>query len=421
MITYSKVGAKVWKIVPHFQPLIDRELQREEIERMDQEIHQWYASCPSEVQISDWADLNPMPSTPSYNIERLRIWTRLRYNQIRIWLYTPVLHTNASIMRHQDLAHTAVSLAQDTIGYLAHLNNTSNIYRKIQIFYHQFLTSAIAVLFLASVHAPVQFSESCRHEFYRALELVRDLSAKSWVSHRLWQTIRSLKDLGRPLGLVKDDDGGGCNRNATSVTAHASASIPAPPGSVNSATIHAASPCYSTTEKPASGGVSSSSTPAALDASVLTTTSVTSGGHAPLATSGPHFPDTPRTVTTTTPGKVVALDNGALLESEMRKIFENYTGMNGFPPPHNESSCDNGQGGSSSVSTPFAYEQGQEQPQRQRSEQQRKHLDVLNVITGGKNCVANSGVSEGIEEGSGLSIQPISVKESVYGSFAQMF
>lgn len=99
-----------------------------------------------------------------------------------------------------------MDIAKDTIRYLSHLNNTTNLYRRVQVFYHQFLTSAIAVLFLASVHAPVRFSASCREEFYSALELVKDLSAKSWVSQRLWRTIRSLKNVAPRFGLNPEDD-----------------------------------------------------------------------------------------------------------------------------------------------------------------------------------------------------------------------
>lgn len=99
-----------------------------------------------------------------------------------------------------------VDLAKDTIRYLTHLNNTTNLYRRVQVFYHQFLTSAIASVFLASVHNPVRFSAQCREEFYMALELVKDLSAKSWVSQRLWRTIRSLRDVAPRFGLNPDDD-----------------------------------------------------------------------------------------------------------------------------------------------------------------------------------------------------------------------
>lgn len=109
-------------------------------------------------------------------------------------------------MAHPHQAQRVVDLAKDTIQYLSHLNNTTNLYRRVQVFYHQFLTSALAVVFLASVHAPVRFSAVCREEFYMALDLVKDLSAKSWVSKRLWTTIRSLKDVAPRFGLDPDND-----------------------------------------------------------------------------------------------------------------------------------------------------------------------------------------------------------------------
>src|SRR3954465_13129792 len=111
-----------------------------------------------------------------------------------MWLHTPVLHSASSIHDNLPLAQKAVDLAKETIQYLSRLNNSTNLYRRIQVFYHQFLTSAIAVLFLASTHAPLRFSANCRNEFYMAMELVKDMSSKSWVSQRLWRTIRSLRD-----------------------------------------------------------------------------------------------------------------------------------------------------------------------------------------------------------------------------------
>ncbi|KAH6894349.1 hypothetical protein B0T10DRAFT_399246 [Thelonectria olida] len=206
MITYSRIGAKVWRQVSHFGPVLARDLRIEEIENVDQEILGWYDAVPEEVKVRNWDKDKHMTLTPSYNLQRLRIWTYLRLNQMRIWLYTPVLHSATSIMAHPVQSQRVVDIAKDTIRYLSHLNNTTNLYRRVQVFYHQFLTSAIAVVFLASVHAPVRFSGACREEFYLALELVKDLSAKSWASQRLWRTIRSLKDVAPRFGLNPDED-----------------------------------------------------------------------------------------------------------------------------------------------------------------------------------------------------------------------
>ncbi|KAF5670582.1 transcriptional activator acu-15 [Fusarium heterosporum] len=206
MITYSRIGAKVWRQVAHFGPVLARDLRSEELENVDQELLQWYEQIPEEVKVRNWDKEKHITSTPSYNLQRLRIWTYLRLNQMRIWLYTPVLHSATSIMAHPAQSERIVDIAKDTIRYLSHLNNTTNLYRRVQVFYHQFLTSAIAVVFLASVHAPVRFSATCREEFYMALELVKDLSAKSWASQRLWRTIRSLKDVAPRFGLNPEDD-----------------------------------------------------------------------------------------------------------------------------------------------------------------------------------------------------------------------
>ncbi|KAI1100370.1 hypothetical protein F4804DRAFT_319194 [Jackrogersella minutella] len=211
MITYSKLSARVWRLVRNFEPNTAVEVRPNDIEDLDRLIKQWYTEVPGETQLelADWEALPrylnpPVNSQKEYDIQRLQIWTYLRFNQIRTWLYTPILCTASSIMENMQFAERAVKLAKNTICYLTHLNNTTNIYRKIQVFYHQFLLAAIAVLFLASCHAPVNFSSSCRNEFYMALELVKDLSSKSWVSQRLWSTLKSLREVAPRLGLAHD-------------------------------------------------------------------------------------------------------------------------------------------------------------------------------------------------------------------------
>lgn len=209
------------------------ELQPGDIEELDRSIKQWYTEVPRETQLelAEWEALPrylnpPVHSQREYDIQRLQIWTYLRFNQIRTWLYTPILHTHGSIMENMPFAERVVKLAKNTICYLTHLNNMTNIYRKIQVFYHQFLLSAIAVLFLASCHAPVNFSSSCRNEFYMALELVKDMSSKSWVSQRLWSTIKSLREVAPRLGLAQDPHSTAALTMAGLATGHVRATPP---------------------------------------------------------------------------------------------------------------------------------------------------------------------------------------------------
>lgn len=197
MIAYSRIGSKVWRSVSTFtSPL----LNIEEIGYLDYQIQSWQKSIPSSLQLS--------PSPPTRAIHRLQILLYLRANQMRILIYRPVLHSASSIQENLSHAGTVVELAKDTIRALTHLNTTTDIYRCQQVCFNYFLTSAIAVLFLASCHAPVHFSALCREEFYMALDLVKGFSTKSWVTRRLWKTIKGLKEVGPKLGLVTDGDRG---------------------------------------------------------------------------------------------------------------------------------------------------------------------------------------------------------------------
>lgn len=366
MITYSRLGAKIWSLVDFFEPAIIRDLKREEFETLDREILQWYDSVPDAVKISNLDRELPLPSTPSYNLQRLQIWTRLRLNQIRIWLNTPVLHSASSINDNMEQAQKVVDLAKDTIRYLSRLNNSSNLYRRIQVFYHQFLTSAIAVLFLASTHQPVQFSADCREEFYMAMNLVKDMSAKSWVSQRLWRTIRSLKTYAPRLGLQHHEE----DRHYSAVAGMSGFSVGAPvTASASSArrggSIASSSGSgYPTSSignnsgntwpppqwshpphsHPNNNGNSSSNT----TSPITTPAGAATGGLPPTPSTGapqaqqqlpqttqPNQPTSaaagPTTSTTSSPDQQMA--NGVQIQTEMTRIFEGYMGMSGIPLP----------------------------------------------------------------------------------------
>ncbi|KAL1875810.1 hypothetical protein Daus18300_003001 [Diaporthe australafricana] len=209
MITFSKVGAKVWRLVDCFDPVIFRDMQPYDFELLDREILDWYDSVPEQIKIEGLGTHVPIPGTPTYDTDRLQIWTRLRLNQMRIWLYTPILHSATSIDNNPELAQRVVDLAKETIQFLSLLNAHTNVYRRIQVFYHHFLTSAIACLFLASTHAPAKpryFGAQCRDEFNMSMVLIEGMSAKSHVSQRLWKTIKELKKWAPKLGLEQDDD-----------------------------------------------------------------------------------------------------------------------------------------------------------------------------------------------------------------------
>ncbi|KAK3682374.1 fungal-specific transcription factor domain-containing protein [Podospora appendiculata] len=211
MVGFSRLAAKVWSLVDYFEPTLLLEFNRSDYDNLDHQILNWYSTVPAAPAANErlrtpalvhcslrieYADPNNIPMLPILRGRpRLIVWIRLRLNQIRIWLLTPVLHCATSINANLDMAERVVHIAKQSIRFLAALNEQTDLYRYSQIFYHQFLTSSIAVLFLASTHAPLQFNASCRDEFYRALELC------------LWRTIKSLKRYAARLGMEEPSAG----------------------------------------------------------------------------------------------------------------------------------------------------------------------------------------------------------------------
>lgn len=217
MVTYSNIGSKVWTSVANADGAPNH-LKKEDIGYLDYQILQWHRSIPEALKYAH-PESGRKPEAASRGMHRLRVALYLRANQMRILIYRPVLHTATSIVEHMEYAQTVVSVAKDTIRILTHTNQTSDIYQTQQVMFNYFLISALAVILLAVSHAPAQFSSQCRDEFYMALDLVRGLSANSYVSKRLWKTIRVLKEVGPKLGLNVR------NSTADTADAHSTAAV----------------------------------------------------------------------------------------------------------------------------------------------------------------------------------------------------
>lgn len=168
---------------------------------LDYQVLQWQNTIPDSLRFYPTVDV-PDTGPPSRAQRRLQVLLYLRMNQMRILIHRPVLHSATSIMENRHLAGVVVGVAKDTIRVLSRLNQRTDIYRAQQVCFNHFLVSALAALFLAVSHAPVEFNQTVRDEFYMAIDLVSGFSAQSYVSMRLWQTIKGLKEIGPRLGLV---------------------------------------------------------------------------------------------------------------------------------------------------------------------------------------------------------------------------
>lgn len=200
MISYSRISSKVWCSVSNIEGSRS-DIKKDNIGYLDYQILQWQSSTPESLRFYPSAPPNDL-AVPNRGQRRLRVLLYLRTNQMRILIYRPVLHSATSIMENRSYAQSVVEVAKDTIRVLTRLNQTSDIYRSQQMCFNYFLISALAVLFLAVSHAPVEFNRQVRDEFYMALDLVKGFSTKSYISKRLWMTIKGLKEVGPKLGLV---------------------------------------------------------------------------------------------------------------------------------------------------------------------------------------------------------------------------
>lgn len=84
MITYSRLAAKVWRQMSQVGPGLAPDLRQDEMENLDREILEWYDKAPDEVKGGSWHKEKQAVSTPSHKLQRLRIWTYLRLNQVSL-------------------------------------------------------------------------------------------------------------------------------------------------------------------------------------------------------------------------------------------------------------------------------------------------------------------------------------------------
>lgn len=199
MIAYSRIASKVWRSI--MGPVgAGSEVEEETMSYLDYQILDWQNQIPESLKFYPTVDV-PETGAPSRAQQRLQVLLYLRANQMRILIYRPVLHSATSIMENRHQAGVVVEVAKDTVRVLTRLNQTTDIYRAQQVCFNHFLVSALAALFLAVSHAPLEFNQTVRDEFYMAIDLVSGFSA-SYVSMRLWEMIKGLKEVGPRLGLV---------------------------------------------------------------------------------------------------------------------------------------------------------------------------------------------------------------------------
>lgn len=191
MISYARLSTKIWGLVVGWQSR-SREATSERCAYLDAQVQEWISSIPRELRfVPHWR--SPAGSDRTDRAMMLQVLLALQANQLRILVYRQNLLSSERIAEDVAGASTAVETAKSTVYMLDYFSRVSDIYFQRPEPFNYFLISALAALFLAVLHAPSRFSQSCRPEFYTAVDMVRRSATRARTSRRLQKIIRSLK------------------------------------------------------------------------------------------------------------------------------------------------------------------------------------------------------------------------------------
>ncbi|KAJ5247741.1 hypothetical protein N7468_002724 [Penicillium chermesinum] len=191
MISYARLGAKIWGLVIGWSRR-SHQATSESCAILDAEVQKWVHSIPQELRFDpNWRS----PSGPEHTDRTmmLQVLLALQANQLRILVYRQNLLNSERIAENVSGASIAVETAKKTIHMLDYFSRVSNIYFQRPEPFNYFLISAMAALLLGVRHAPGTFSQTCRPEFYIAVDMVRRSATRARTSRRLQKIIRSLK------------------------------------------------------------------------------------------------------------------------------------------------------------------------------------------------------------------------------------
>ncbi|OBT53965.1 hypothetical protein VE04_05796 [Pseudogymnoascus sp. 24MN13] len=161
---------------------------------LDIEINQWALDTSTEFSRCETRPLGP--SRTSQKIRLQEVFIAVCRNQLKIALYKCNLFSPENIARNPNFAYSAVSYAVDTLQVFSRLERTTSIYELQAAHYNFFVLSALAVVYLAVRHAPLQFS-SASQMFFTGIQILKAHST----SERLCERIQALNNAMTKLGF----------------------------------------------------------------------------------------------------------------------------------------------------------------------------------------------------------------------------
>ncbi|KAK9783559.1 hypothetical protein SCAR479_00118 [Seiridium cardinale] len=206
LVAYAKLCSEVWDAIPHYGSS-DEAMPAERESLLESEIQGWFSTIPEDLQLTRTGS-SPATDTTHHRqllFQHMQTLLYLRGNYIRCLIHRHHVVSQTATLEDPGNARLVVSIAQDTIRILVNLNDTSHIYSRHQVAYNFFLLSAVSILLLAVCHAPAEFAQICRQDFFAAINLVRGFSRLSLQGRRLWSSIRGLVTRLKQIGIMNDD------------------------------------------------------------------------------------------------------------------------------------------------------------------------------------------------------------------------
>lgn len=216
MVDYVKFGAHAWTSIVNRESLMNGQgPSKDSVSFFHYQLHQWQQELAPAVRFDSKqieADDTFFTSTDDEIGTYVKTLLYLRSNQIRILVLRPLLIYPQAARNSPTLIKELIGIARRSIGVLNSMATNSDIYRTRQMIFNHFLSSALAVLFLAAANdAETQTAESESgsmleggiDELQLGLDVIDHHRARSDSAEHLWQNFaRPRRQLIR-LGFLK--------------------------------------------------------------------------------------------------------------------------------------------------------------------------------------------------------------------------
>ncbi|KAK4205497.1 hypothetical protein QBC40DRAFT_320372 [Triangularia verruculosa] len=180
LVDYARLCSKVWDTLPQFSA---------------------ESMSPTTSGLLLAIELHHPTLSPSRGARNLRTMMYLRGNHLRSLVNRQHVLSTAAISSNLQQARLVVQITRNSIQVIITLSRQTDIYTRQQPAYNHYLVSALAIVLLATYHAPNLFTVACRKDFSDAVSLVRGFSEASIAGHRLWKSMCGLVSAVTELGL----------------------------------------------------------------------------------------------------------------------------------------------------------------------------------------------------------------------------